>query len=359
MMWTNQGKVAALTAISALMLFSLGCDKSEPSAQPDWKIDLAANPASIVVPADVTQLARSQITATIFDLNGNVQRGIGIRFSTSAGKLKRTTDADGPDCGIVKSDERGEAVCFLFTREETKVTATSGSVKQPVDIKVSGTNERPTANISHSPKDKARAGVSTVFSGAQSEDDGEIVNYTWTFVSSNPDTARGQVTPWTFSTTNQGFNWPYATPQHLDITLKVEDDQGAIGIDSSIYDFLANLPPVADAGPDSSGTKGSGTNYTCVYQLNPCGSTDADAAQGGKIVAQDVTWGDGRVDAPSALRCPTSHTYLAPGEYTVTLRVYDNGIGDSDPRCSEIPPTTAGCPEAATDTDEVKVTCAP
>ena len=71
-----------------------------------------------------------------------------------------------------------------------------------------------------------------------------------------------------------------------------------------------NQPPVADAGPDQSGVVGQPVSF------NGGGSSDRD----GYIVSYLWDFGDGS----QGNSISTSHTYSAPGVYTVTLTVTDN-----------------------------------
>src|SRR2546427_1020618 len=77
------------------------------------RISLSANPT--LVPATGGQ---STITATVFDLNGNVLPSAQVSFSTTAGTLT---------AGVANTDSSGNAVTILRTTTKATVTATVGA----------------------------------------------------------------------------------------------------------------------------------------------------------------------------------------------------------------------------------------
>jgi parallel beta-helix repeat protein len=139
------------------------------------------------------------------------------------------------------------------------------------------------------------------FSGNDSFDrDGTIVNYTWDF----GDGSAGYSMYLTHSYSHSG---------HYIVILTVRDDYGNTGLDVihiTIRDF-DNLPPVAVAKPD----------YQQVYegtQVNFSGNLSYD--DDGSVVEYRWYFGDGR----NGDGIQVSHTYWQPGEYTISLTVYDD-----------------------------------
>jgi PKD repeat protein len=145
----------------------------------------------------------------------------------------------------------------------------------------------------------AIVGASIAFDGSGSSDpDGTIVSYDWTF--GDGATASG------------------ASPAHAygaagtyTVALTVTDDTGRRATATTRADItVANLPPVADAGGPYTGAPGLSVAFD--------GSRSADVD--GSIASYAWDFGDGTQG--TGIR-PT-HAYVAPGQYTVTLRVTDD-----------------------------------
>jgi PKD repeat protein len=140
------------------------------------------------------------------------------------------------------------------------------------------------------------------FSGERSTDpDGAITEHHWDL--GDGTTANTPVVTHAFAAEGE-----YA------VTLIVVDDDGAASQASRtviISTIPGNEPPIAEAGPDQTGDVGA------VLLVDGRGSTDPDGA----IVSYAWDFGDGgTASTPQA-----SHTYGAPGSYTVTLTVEDDG----------------------------------
>ncbi len=324
----------------ALALVAPGCDKTEPTADPDWVIEVTASPQTIRLGS--ADEGKSIITAVVYDTAGQPKGGIGVRFSTTAGRL----DSGGK---VVKTNDRGEAQDTLWTDEDCTVKVKSGSAEGETEVTVGGENEDPTASIVITPSGSQRVGRTVTFSGASSEDlDGEIVEYQWTIISDHPDPDKDN--PDRETTQNQAITRTYSGPQHLEVTLKVVDNDGGSDTDSDVYDIVANLPPVAEAGPSQTVPKAPTADLWPVT-LSGCESKDPD----GRILTYQWSWGDGKTDIVQN-RCVASHTYLAPGDYLVTLTVYDDGDGTCGP---VLPNQSDTCPDRGTDDDTTSVTCEP
>jgi len=104
-------------------------------------------------------------------------------------------------------------------------------------------------------------------------------------------------------------------------------DNNSGGADAgSAYIFVStatNSAPVVNAGPDQTATEDVAFNLTVSF-------TDANASDNHTAT---VNWGDGSTDEAATLTEPSgtttgivtaSHTYLAPGNYPVTVTVMDN-----------------------------------
>jgi PKD repeat protein len=137
----------------------------------------------------------------------------------------------------------------------------------------------------------------TVFNANASHDpDGSIVAYYWEF----GDGTNG---------TGVAVRHSFTVAGTYTVTLTVTDDDGATGSDVAMV-FVANQPPVAEAGPDRSGVAGETVSF------NGSGSIDFD----GRIVSYEWDLGDGSTGSGILV----SHMYQIPGTYTVTLTVTDN-----------------------------------
>ena len=82
--------------LATLLLVTLvaltGCESTDPAAQADWVIDVTASPSSHAIVPAPDQPVESKIIVTVFDASGIPQGGIGVRCSTSAGRLEAKDD---------------------------------------------------------------------------------------------------------------------------------------------------------------------------------------------------------------------------------------------------------------------------
>jgi PKD repeat protein len=157
-------------------------------------------------------------------------------------------------------------------------------------------------------------GTAVTFDGTGSVDpDGSIVAYDWDFGDGNTGTG---ATP----------THSYATDAVFTVMLRVTDDDGLTDTAATTATIgLGPLPPVADPNGPYSGTVGS------PVQFDGTGSSDPNGD--GTIVAYDWDFGDGG----SGTGPTPSYAYAAPGLYSVTLTVTDDGgLSDSASTTADI-----------------------
>jgi len=148
------------------------------------------------------------------------------------------------------------------------------------------------------------AGSPVTFDGSASNDpDGSIASYSWDFGDGNSGTG---VTP----------SHTYTIDGNYTVSLTVTDNEGATGSDTSTASIGAvNQPPVADPNGPYTGT------VSVAVTFDGTASNDPD----GTISSYSWDFGDGN----TATGATPVHTYIASGNYTVTLVVTDDA-GDSD-----------------------------
>lgn len=334
------------TGLIAFALLMTGCEDSEPTAKNTWVLEVTADPATVVAAADET--GEATITAVLFDENGQLKPGIGLRFSTNAGSMASAGQ-------VIQTDIRGEARDILSLRGNAgsaEVKVKSGAVEGKVSV-ATGELLAPTASIRISPSGSARIGAGVLFSGSSSEDlDGEIVRYVWSILSSNPDS--GKENPEIIDTTNQAINRSFVNPQHLDVSLVVYDNDGLTDSSASDYDIFANLPPIAEAGPALEGT--ADASGRCTVRLNGCGSRDQDPD--GRIVA--YVWTFQTVNRTDFSDCQFDWPFDVNENGTlVTLTVHDNGDGSTNECNHPDLSTLDDCPTKKMDQDTTTVICHP
>ncbi|MEQ8278069.1 MAG: PKD domain-containing protein [Deltaproteobacteria bacterium] len=172
-----------------------------------------------------------------------------------------------------------------------KVTTSTGT----------NTNQMPSAVIMGPAR--GLPGETLAFDGTSSSDaDGSIVAYRWTF--GDGGTADAAST-----------SYVYTAEGSFTVTLEVEDDEGALGRASRsvvIGQNMNNRAPLAEAGPDLMAALGEEVRF------NGTASTDPD---GDPIVSYAWDFGDGATGSTPE----SAHVYTAPGTYTATLVVTDDG----------------------------------
>jgi PKD repeat protein len=135
------------------------------------------------------------------------------------------------------------------------------------------------------------------FSDASSDADGTIVGYRWDF----GDQSAGD--------SGKNVRHAFAGGGSFVVALTVTDDQGASGRADSVVQFPArvNMPPVA--------------SFTATCSLLTCSFADSSTDTDGSIASYRWSFGDA---APAGTEQDATHSYGAPGDYTVELAVTDD-----------------------------------
>jgi PKD repeat protein len=162
-------------------------------------------------------------------------------------------------------------------------------------------NRAPTADAG--PDQSGIAGIAVAFNGGGSSDpDGDALSYAWNF---GDGTTGSGVTP----------SHAYATTGQFTVTLTVNDGRGGTAQDTAVVTIGANQAPIAHANGPYSGRTG--------FPIAFSGSgSDAE----GQPLTFSWNFGDGNTGSGAT----PSHTYAAPGTYTVALTVND-GFQNSAP----------------------------
>jgi PKD repeat protein len=211
--------------------------------------------------------------------------------------------------GISASHTYAAAGTFTVQVSVTDQDGGTGSDQATVTVLASPLpNQAPTAR----PGGPYSADAIVAFNGATSSDpDNNLpLTYAWTF----GDGATGSgVTP----------SHTYAAAGSYTVTLVVTDALGLASAPASTSATIANVVPAVSAGPDVSVNLGAPFNLNATF-TDPGGATDAPWSW-------TIAWGDGASAAgsTSVLGGPiaASHTYVAPGAYTVQVSVTDKDGG--------------------------------
>jgi PKD repeat protein len=181
-----------------------------------------------------------------------------------------------------------------------------------VTATIAATGNPPTANAGG--PYTGTEGNAVTFDGSLSSDpEAPIAQYDWDFGDGGNGTG---VNP----------SHTYAANGEYTVTLTVTDSDGETDDDTATATItIGNQAPVANAGPPVEGTVGSAVAF------DGNGSDDAE----GPIARYDWDYGDLTSDLDAG---PTpSHTYGAPGDYTVVLTVIDSdGSFDTDTTAASI-----------------------
>ena len=132
----------------------------------------------------------------------------------------------------------------------------------------------------------------------------------------------------------------YADNGYYNVVPCVTDNDGGTGCRTSQFVTINNLPPVVDAGADS--TILLGDTYQLMATFTDPGTADTHTAA--------VDWGDGEITPldPAISPIQPTHTYLTAAPYTITVTVTDDdGDSHSDTVVVTAIPAIPGCPVGA------------
>ena len=188
-----------------------------------------------------------------------------------------------------------------------RVTDQDGATGTDTTAATIALNQPPTANA-NGPYSGVTDGVAATtpitFDGTGSTDDIAIVLYEWDFNGDGIYDATGPKPTHTYPALAASYN----------VTLRVTDDFGATGTDTTTATIALNQAPTADANGPYTGSTAAPVIFDGTGSSDPDGTIvsyawDFDASDGIQL--------DGSGPTPS-------HTYAADGTYTVTLTVTDN-----------------------------------
>jgi len=163
-----------------------------------------------------------------------------------------------------------------------------------------GSNQSPTAAFTWSPS-APQVGVTVTFNGTGSSDsDGWVASYAWDY--GDGSTGTGSIT-----------THSYAAPGVYSVQLTVTDNDGATATRTQqiTVSASANNPPTASFTWSPSAPQ---AGFTVTF--NGTGSSDSD----GWVASYAWDYGDGSTGTGSI----ATHSYAAPGVYSVQLTVTDN-----------------------------------
>ncbi|MGH7511939.1 MAG: PKD domain-containing protein [Gemmatimonadales bacterium] len=140
-------------------------------------------------------------------------------------------------------------------------------------------------------------GQACSFTDASSDADGTIVGYHWDF----GDQSAGD--------SGKNVRHAFAGAGSFVVALTVTDDQGASGRAGSVVHLAArvNTPPAA--------------SFTATCSHLTCSFADSSTDTDGRIASYRWSFGDA---APDGTEKDATHSYGAPGDYTVELAVTDD-----------------------------------
>ena len=163
------------------------------------------------------------------------------------------------------------------------------------DVIVPSGNQSPTASFTSS-----CLGYTCDFTDVSTDGDGSVVAWSWDFGDGN-------------TSTEQSPSHTYASAGTYTVTLTATDDGGAPDTTTGTVTAVEpNQPPVA--------------RFTHACTGLACSFTDTSTESDGTITNYEWGFGDGW----STNAQNTSHTYAAPGTYTVVHSVYDNGAASDN-----------------------------
>ncbi|MCG3127763.1 MAG: hypothetical protein CHACPFDD_02635 [Phycisphaerae bacterium] len=330
--------------------FGGGVTKTGKVVTHSWSADGTYNVTLTVTDECGGSSSPDTVVATINHCAGNVapvanagadqsgETGQTLTFDASG-----STDSDGTiqtyswdfGGGVTKT---GKVVTNSWSSSGSKsatLTVTDECGGSDTDTVVAIINAPPVANAG-ADQSGGIGQVLTFDASGSSDPDGTIQDYTWVFTGSTQSgsTQVGKIVTQSWSAAGS-----------FTATLTVTDDRGSSRTDVAVVTITSdpcstNHPPVAEAGPDKSGTPGVAVNF------DGSGSTDPD----GNSTISKYWWNYGDGQSSGWLTTPTaSHAYASPGTYTLKLWVKDTCNAQSaadtatvtigDPCASNQPPT--------------------
>jgi PKD repeat protein len=207
-------------------------------------------------------------------------------------------------------------------------------------------NTKPTVNSISASPDTTAPLVMDLAAVEANDTDGTITHYHWDFgdSSANVDSA--------------AVNHPYLSDGRYQVTLQVEDNQGALSYpETTTYVDTNQRPNLSGIDAQISTTKAMEVTLSAVFPPSP---TPRDPDDGDDVQAFNWDFGDGTHEDGG--NGSVSHTYATDGDKTVKLWVKDshNLSSDSNTATSDADPVTITVnPNAAPVVDIAAVAVAP
>jgi hypothetical protein len=354
--WLRIVRPCASVIVPFLVACSIPSEPEAPEPVRDRNVENIASAAPSTdrplpfADAGATQAVRVGDLVTLDGTGSIVPDGLSVsfRWTQFGGPLAFLSDPDDVVTTFTvppaASGEERVVLRFRFAvlpEGESCITLPQACADTTVTVTVAGSNLPPTARAgpNQAIRDTDADGFEPVdLDGTASTDDGNIVSYLWSENGSQ------------IATGDRPSSVVFDVGSHR-VTLRVTDDQGAIGEDTVFITVGNNLPPHADAGPDQSlsDTDGNGLER---LDLDGTGSTDD-----GSVVS--YVWRENGSEIATGER-PTDVPFTV-GTHTVVLRVTDDtGLTDEDtlnitvtPQGVNPPPVAvAGLNQSVTDTDD-------
>lgn len=309
-------------AVGALLAWSAGCAVESvstplPTGPAEFGVSLIVSATPDVLRQDGS--AVSTITLQTRDSAGRGIAGVSIRLDVLVGitpvdfgtLASRTVSTDGS--GLATTTYQSPPAPPAFVDYDTTVTIRAtmigsnyaSSLPRTAQIKlvrpgvILPPNGTPVPRFFFSPS-AGRENEPVLFDASASTDDGQIVSYAWTFGDGSSGTGRTR-------------SHIYALAGTYMVTLTVTDDRGLTASTAPTpVSIVAAANPVASfTFSPTDPSVGRSIVFNAASSTVPTGRT---------LVGFDWEFGDGN----QASGVATTHTYKAPGTYTVVLTVTDN-----------------------------------
>ncbi|WP_256793606.1 PKD domain-containing protein [Terrabacter sp. Ter38] len=309
---------ATLTGRTVAVDASASTDPDGNIATYEWDFGDGATDTGVTAAHPYTAAGPHTVTLKVTDDKGGsntTTRAVNIAnqdptasFTSTSNRFTATVN------GSASTDPDGNIASYAWTFGDggTASTATANhtyAAAGAFSVKLVVTdNDGATAEVTHTVTVSGNAApvasfttgtnglVVTVNGSASTDPDGTIATYAWIFGDGG-----------TATTPTPTANHTYAAGGTYTITLTVTDNDGTSTSTTRSVAVVANQSPTAAF---------TQTANDLVLALDGSGSSDPD----GTIAAYAWTFGDG--DTASVVK--PSHTYAAPGTYTVALKVTDN-----------------------------------